>query len=89
MDNLQLRLISEGYGINELVDIDKWFAGDLMLKRKKTPRRFEFVSGWEKDDFRYKILKTYSGYLKNTKGNNVATLRWEEKPNETNETTEK
>lgn len=89
MDNLQLRLISEGYGINELVEIDKWFAGDLMLKRKKTPRRFEFVSGWKKDDFRYKIRKTYSGYLKNGKGNNVAMLRWEENPNETNEKTEK
>jgi len=75
MKNMNLRLISEGFGINELVEIDKWFAGDLMLKRKKTPRRFEFVSGWEKDDFRYKIPKTYSGYLKSGKGHNEAILR--------------
>lgn len=74
---MKLRLVCEGLEINELVEIEKWFGGDLMLTRK-VPRRFEFVSNWEKDDFRLKINKSYDGYLKGGKGYNNAYLIIEE-----------
>ncbi|PLS19455.1 hypothetical protein CVD28_03295 [Bacillus sp. M6-12] len=74
---MKIRLVSEGFGINELVEIDKWFAGDLMLKRK-TPRRFEFINGWEKEDFQYKTKKRFEGYLKGSKTYQMAYLTIEE-----------
>lgn len=74
---MKLRLVCEGFEINELVEIEKWFGGDLMLERK-VPRRFEFVSGWEKDDFRLKTKKSYVGYLKGGKSYNNAYLVIEE-----------
>lgn len=68
-----IRLVSEGFGINEIVEIEKWYGGDLILKRK-APRRFEFVSGWEKEDFQYKAKKQYKGWLKGSKSYHDAYL---------------
>jgi hypothetical protein len=72
--SMKLRLVSEGFGIDEIVEFERWIKDDLLLMRKP-PRRFEFASNWERDNyFRYGDKIVYEGYLKGSKRYHDASI---------------